>query len=700
MATLRELTVSLGFDFDEAQLQKIDDGIKQLKQNLVAVAGAAVAAGGTLFAFAKTTADSTNEIARTADELGLLTGDLQTFRFLAEQSGASANEMTEGLRSLLGAMNSARFGSGTQADAFRRLGITIKDNRGQLLPLAAVYEQLATSVSRLEKGTVRTAMVQDILGGSAGKMLAILERGTKPIAAARQELEGFGAIISQDAFRATALFDRSLRSLIAQIKAIGTAVGLQLVPMVTKVIRAVQGWLTANQGLLRSRIIAFTKLLASGLEGIFSVASAVMKVFQFLGRTFADLLRPIGGLETALKAVAAALGIFIGGRILQALGMIASGFLGISKALTLVNAKALLVPTLIGAAAAAIFLIVEDIVAFVDGRPSVLGFLVKNAGKFLEQFKQWLTRARTIILDAVQFAAQKIFEFFGVPEARARQAARNIRAAFDGLLNIVGDVIGVWVAAVLGGFNILATATEGFVKIIANLVSEPRAAIASLGQDLANLFADIAEAGLTALEGVGTALASLFNLSSNPIGSFWAAFREQATQAIEYARSGLAAVFNGLVSAFQTIGLTIFDFFAAIVQDIAALIANPVQQISSLKGFLGNLFGAGNTDTQDNAQKTLLDPNSRAGAALKALAQPTALDRQGVSALQAGPQAAAGAQAPNQQQTVNFESTINVTAPPGADGEQLADTVRRAAAEEFAKQLRRTGFSTQPAISY
>lgn len=679
MASIRDLTVSLGFDFDKESLASIDRGIKTLKENLIGVGVAAAGAAATLFGFAKATADSANELRRAASEIGIGKNDLQVLGHLAETSGASFEDMTGGLRSLVGAMNAARFGAGTQADAFRRLGIIFKGSNGELLPVVDVYKQLADRMSRMQDGTKKTAIATDILGGSAGKLMETLSRGSSVIADAGNELASFGGIIDEAGFRKAQEFTLSLQRLMAQVKAIAKAVGFSLMPIIQNVIRMFGRWIQTNRELIKSNIAQFTSVLIGFLHRLFRITRSVVEVITGLYKGLNLLLTPFGGLVTVLRYAAYAMGLFIAGRTIGALFDVAKAVFNIGSAFNLVSLKALLIPILIAAAAAAIYLIVDDIVAFMDGRPSFLGYLLKNKDKILAQVKAFFERMKKFVLDFVEKALVAIFRFFDVPEAEAIKAAKRIRNAFDSVLSFI-------TAAIMGAINIIMTLVRDAVALLVDLITKPKETFENLGLRFAQIFGNILRSGFEAFTGIAKALAGIFGVNGLSFDKVWANFKDTALSVIEYVQDKLGQLFQGLKGIVLGIGEFIFYIMSEFIKGAVALINAP---IDTLKNLGKKLFDSIDGSPNPNALRQFLP--SGVGP-VQPLPDPLGLNPNSFLGI--------GAASNSNQSSVIFNPTINVSTQPGADGMDIAETIKKVTSEEFKRSLRQTNTVIQPAIKY
>lgn len=683
---LRELVVTLGFDIDLKKLDNIEKAVEELKTNLQGVAIVAASAAAALFGFAKVTADSANNIRNTAAQLGVGTKDLQALGFAAEKNGATFEDMVGGLQSLTQAMNAARLGSGNQADAFRRLGITFKDNQGVLLPVVEVYQQLADRMSKMDDGTKKVAIASDILGGSAGKLLQTLSQGATAAGVAGRELESMGGILSETDFLIAKQFQSTLTVFTTQLSAIGKKIGFAIIPQVSKAIGMFQKWMSVNQNLIRVKISEFLNVLGVVLNKIFRISRSVLEVITGLYKGLEFLLKPVGGVAQAFKVLAYGLALFVAGRTLIALGTIAQTVFNIGKAFTLVNAKALLVPMLIAAVAAAIYLIVDDIVAYVEGRPSFLGWLLRNKDKILKDLDVFFTRVRKSIFDFVEKILVKFFEFFDVPTKQAKQAAAKIRGIFENLFDVLKSLM-------TNPFVILMTVLEQGTRLIVDLFTKPMETFEQLGSRIAMIFGETLKSAMYGMADLGQTIGKLFGVNPETIKRLWTTFLDVGFLVIGKLQTALQFIFEGLgtfIGAILDKVITAIDFvvktFGAIIRTIAPFLADP-------KGTVGGVF---------NKAKDALTNNVVADEIASLFNFSKSLLPGGDTPQQITGKAnsATGTTTTNTQAPINYSPTINVNAPTNGSLKDFETSVKKALDDSFKQQLRQTNSILTPQVKY
>lgn len=375
--TVEELVTNWGFEVDDKPL----DDLKKKTQNMVkdfAIIGAAVgAAAGTMFGFAKTTADAGDNARKTAQALGVTTEAVQELEFAAKKQRIEFGELRGGMETLAQKMRDSLINTtGGAATAFARLGVKVADANGNLLPTDQVLGQLSDRFKGMQDGAVKTAVSMELLGGAGSKMIPFLNQGSAEIAKMRKEANELGFVISDADAAIGEQFNEELTRAQAALTGLRNIIGNALIPAITPLIQKFIDFIKVNKLFIAQRMETF-------FAGLSKFVSITWKFAKALFTSMEGLVRVFGGFERVATAAGIALAVFAGAKILFGIGQMVQGLAGLSKMLTLVNLKALLIPTLIGAAVVALGLVIEDIVAFFQGRNSVTGIIVQ---KFSEMF--------------------------------------------------------------------------------------------------------------------------------------------------------------------------------------------------------------------------------------------------------------------------------------------------------------------------
>lgn len=219
--------ISLWAATQQARLGKLDKSFSLLSGTIigfgrglaVGLAGVGISGAlGVLRDVAKEYADLAAEASRT----GLSTDQFQEFNYAANKAKVNVDALTDGLKELQ--LRSDEYivtGSGSAAQAFKRLGYSVDDVKKKLADPAEFFQELIDKIGTLNKAS-QIRITDEIFGGTGGEQfLQILQQGTGWLQRMRTEAHNVGAVVKSDTIRAAIELDN-------KFNAVATTVGTGL----------------------------------------------------------------------------------------------------------------------------------------------------------------------------------------------------------------------------------------------------------------------------------------------------------------------------------------------------------------------------------------------------------------------------------------------------------------------------------------
>lgn len=349
---VQQLINEIVFQTDGRSEQKAKASLDDVKSAALGVAGALGAAGigGALLKLTRDFANTADEAVKAARNLGLPVETLLELEHAGALSGVQVDRLRDGIKDLQKNSVEAARGAKEMSKDFRRLGI----NAGKFsrLPVDQKLELIADGLQKIPNGAERAQIRMRLLGESGLHMGNLLDNGSESVRRMRIEARQLGVVFDEEvAKRAEAMNDaleRSKRS----VDGLTFPLADELIPVVTE---------TANE---------FTKLIqAIDKQEIREIGRLIGSGLRFAFQGILDVSRVIVNNLQLFKA--ALIGI-AGASIIANFGKLVSLMRSIAALASLSSAQFLL-----GAAAiAAIFLAVDDFIAFLEGRPSVIADLI------------------------------------------------------------------------------------------------------------------------------------------------------------------------------------------------------------------------------------------------------------------------------------------------------------------------------------
>lgn len=279
-------------------------GAKLVAFGGVGLAGAVAALG--VFA------DMGSALVDLSDTTGIGIEALQELTFTAEQSGANAELLVNGLGRMQRTLVDAAGGSREANAALEGIGVTIDELAG--LNPEQQFERIGAAIAGVENPAERTAAAMAVFGRAGARLIPTFQQ----LASGRLTP---GRVITSDEAKAAEAFGDSLSALTGELKKVAFVVGLQLLPMGKAVVAWISdatlwviNFIDANGGLIQGLAIGAAALVVVGgallaIGGAATVASfALGGLLTILGLVKAAvlfLLTPVGLAIVAGAALAA-----------------------------------------------------------------------------------------------------------------------------------------------------------------------------------------------------------------------------------------------------------------------------------------------------------------------------------------------------------------------------------------------------------
>ncbi len=276
--------------------------VSDLARNSRRLAIGATLAGGAIFGVASSTAQLGDDVAKTADKLGIGIETLQELRYAAERSGVATGAFDTALEKMTKNIGLAMEGTGAQKDALDALGLSASD-LAHMLPeqaLSLIADRMQTLGTQAEKA----AVANDIFGRSGIGMLNMLRDGSKGLRDLRDDARRTGYVLSEQSARDAEVFQDTLLDTQLTLKGLKNTVGAALLPVVTQAMRRIGDALIEN----RAEVVAWSDRFATGLEEVIpklgKVASGIGGVTSKVWEGVDGVAELVGGYENLGKVIA------------------------------------------------------------------------------------------------------------------------------------------------------------------------------------------------------------------------------------------------------------------------------------------------------------------------------------------------------------------------------------------------------------
>jgi hypothetical protein len=187
-----------------------------------------VTAAAGLVAFVKRATDAGDEIAKTAQKIGISTDKLQELRYAAASGGVKIEDFDNAMLQL-----SKRLGDNSDqvtevSRALGRLGLSIADVKGK--DAAEVFALVADRIGRIPDPMDRARIATDLFGKAGQQLLPVLMGGSKELARLAEEARKLGLVIPDSVLKKAEEANDEFTKMGTALKAAGVNIAVGFLP--------------------------------------------------------------------------------------------------------------------------------------------------------------------------------------------------------------------------------------------------------------------------------------------------------------------------------------------------------------------------------------------------------------------------------------------------------------------------------------
>jgi hypothetical protein len=145
--------------------RSVQSNISGLTGSLKSIAGpiAAAFSVAAIGAFAKSVLDTADALGDLSAQTGIAVKELSSLGNAALFNGSSTEEFNKAIVDFQRSLGEAQKGSISQSDAFKTLGISIRNIDGSFKGTTSVFYEFADAMAETTEGAVKTKVAQDLM---------------------------------------------------------------------------------------------------------------------------------------------------------------------------------------------------------------------------------------------------------------------------------------------------------------------------------------------------------------------------------------------------------------------------------------------------------------------------------------------------------------------------------------------------------
>ena len=187
-----------------------------------------------------------DDILTTSTVTGLSTDALQEYQYMAELTDVSVDTITGSLTKLTKNMESAKGGTGSAAEAFKALGVSVTDSEGQLRSNQEVFGEVIDKLGEMDNETQRDAYSMSIFGKSAQDLNPLIAQGSDGIAAFAEEAHNMGYVLDGETLSSLGAVDDAVQRFEKALEAAKNQAGAEFAPAMESIFTGITEIISGN----------------------------------------------------------------------------------------------------------------------------------------------------------------------------------------------------------------------------------------------------------------------------------------------------------------------------------------------------------------------------------------------------------------------------------------------------------------------
>lgn len=221
---------------------------RDIAKSISIATGAFTAMGAAVSALAKSSINEMDALNKMSQRVGVNVEALSGLKFAAQLADVSTESLGTGLKKLSVNMLDTQAGAGDAREAFRALGIEVKQADGSLKGADGVMREIADRFSRMEDGAGKTALAVKLFGRAGSDLIPLLNQGAAGLKSAADEADRLGLTVSTKAAKAAEDFNDNLTRLSKGASSLGIAIATEALPALVKITDQLRDAATAAGG--------------------------------------------------------------------------------------------------------------------------------------------------------------------------------------------------------------------------------------------------------------------------------------------------------------------------------------------------------------------------------------------------------------------------------------------------------------------
>ena len=301
------------------QVEDVGNKLETAGQSMAGLSAAAAGVVGTLGVISYKAGQSADDLNTLSKVTGIGTDNLQKYSYAADLVDVSTETIAKSNQKLKKSAYAAASGSDAQAEAFKKIGVSVTDANGNLRNSEDIFQDVLKGLGEMTNETERDAVAQQILGRSAAELNPLIEDGGETYKMVADTLSKYDLdYIDQETLDKANQFNDQLDMMkllgSVALAQVGSQLAAYLAPALEKVVDLVgrfANWLSELDPRVLTIIGAIAGVIAViaplliGLGKLAFAVSSIINLVNVVGPAIGGLAATGGPILLVIAAIAA-----------------------------------------------------------------------------------------------------------------------------------------------------------------------------------------------------------------------------------------------------------------------------------------------------------------------------------------------------------------------------------------------------------
>lgn len=276
------------------KMSKLTGGLKKVGGAMMAVGATVGVVGGAILRGANQVAEMGDRIDKMSQKIGMSRESFQEWDYILSQNGGNIDSLQMGFKTLTTQIGMAGKGTKESVAMFKQLGVSIKDNNGNLRKQDDVFNDTITALQKMGETTERDVIAQKLFGRSFIEVKPLLNQSAEAIDKLRKKANDMGLILSKEDVDNAKNYKDTMDTFTRFFQAKFATVMMKLMPEFSKALEDIMAFGKENQEVFNNLGVAFswivTKALPATIKFFVSIANVLKTIGAGIGMFIADVM--------------------------------------------------------------------------------------------------------------------------------------------------------------------------------------------------------------------------------------------------------------------------------------------------------------------------------------------------------------------------------------------------------------------------